>query len=136
MANRNFANGGKIYSMNVMPVLITAKAVIGAAGAVTAVLGSTIASIVRISTGVYQITLQDVYQSSLTVQSSMESPASGLSGIVAVETQHLPSASISILGASTCTITTINASGVAADPASGSSIAVLIIANNSSVKTS
>ena len=58
MANRNWASGGKLYSMHVMPVMIDATILIGATGAVTSFVGSTIASVTRVSTGVYKIKAQ------------------------------------------------------------------------------
>lgn len=135
MANRNFANGGKIYSMNVMPVLISGKITIGASGAVSAFSGATVKSVVKTSTGIYTITFQDNYASALAVIGSVESPVSGLSGIMQTEIGNASSTSIQTLAGGTVVIKTLDVTGALANPASGSAIKFVVIANNSKVPT-
>ena len=53
MANRNWASGGKLYSMHVNPAMITATIQIGATGAVSSFVGSAVQSVTKQSTGVY-----------------------------------------------------------------------------------
>lgn len=133
MANRNFANGGKVFSMSAAPVMVASNILIGAAGAVSSITGSSmISSVQHLSTGVYKINLKDSFFSMLSAHGSAHSPAVGLSGIMAVEIQNAASASVSASVAS-LTIKTLDAAGALADPASGSIIDILAIMNNSSV---
>lgn len=134
MANRNFANGGKIYAMHVMPVLVNTNITIGTTGAVTSFIGTLTSSVTRVSTGVYQINLADPYFTCLNASGSMQSPSSGLSGVLAIEIQNAPSASVNVLGSPSLTIKCLDAAGALVDPASGSVISCLAIMNNSSVK--
>jgi hypothetical protein len=134
MANRNFASGGKIYSMHVMPVFVTTQITIGASGAVSSFIGTMTKSVVRVSAGIYQINMTDNFFAYLTGHASMQSPSSGLSGIVAIEIQNNPSASVSNLAAPSITVKCLSDSDAAADPAAGSVLDVMIICNNSSVK--
>lgn len=134
MANRNFANGGRIWSMNVMPILVDAKIVIGASGAVSSFSGSMVSSVTRVSQGIYQINMANNFASSLAIRGSMHSPSSGLSGIMAVEIQNNASSSVSSLSAPSLTVKTLDVTGALADPASGSTVDVLMFLNNSQVK--
>lgn len=135
MANRNFASGGKIYSNLVMPVMLNCKIVIGATGAVSSITtNSLVSSVTRVSTGVYQINLANNYNAMIIALGSAISPSSGLSGILAVETANSPQTAIQNLATPTVTIKTLGTSGAVADPASGSTICVMIMADNSSVK--
>ena len=136
MANRNWASGGKIYSMHVMPVMIDTTVTIGAAGAVTATKGPIVSSVTRMSTGVYKINLTNNFMGVFSSSGSMQSPSSGLSGILAVETQNSPNTGITSLTAPSITVKTLDAAGALANPASGSSINVLIIVSNSSIQIS
>lgn len=77
MANRNFPNGGKLYSFNVMPVQINGSILIGTTGAVTSFSGSGISSVTRLAQGQYQVILKDNYNSLLNFQAHMRSPISG-----------------------------------------------------------
>lgn len=77
MANRNWSSAGKIYSMHVSPVLIDCRIQIGASGAVTAFSGQTVKSVTRLTTGVYDIQLQDTYKALYSVICHMRSPTSG-----------------------------------------------------------
>lgn len=134
MANRNYANGGKIYAMHVSPVIQNTTITIGATGAVTAFAGTQTKGVTRVSTGIYRIDSTDNYNLVLSVQSSVRSPVSGLSGISSIEIQNAPTTSMQSLTAPSITIKTKDATGALADPASGSVLDVLVLLNNSSVK--
>lgn len=139
MANRNWANGGKIYSMHVNVVLTNATILIGATGAVTSFTGSTVQSVVRNSTGIYTLTLQPQtnFSGLFASAGSMQSPASGLSGVLAIELQNAPATTLANSTASAggiFTIKCLDAAGALVDPASGSSVNVMLLCNNSSVK--
>ncbi len=135
MSNRNYMSGGKIYSMHVKPVMLTATVLIGATGAVTSFVGSAIQSVTRISTGIYEITAQS--QTNFTrlysAQGSMQSPSSGLSGILAVEVQNAPNTSVATSTGAVMRVKTLDAAGALADPASGSSLNVMMMLSDSSV---
>lgn len=133
MANRNWASGGKIYSMHVSPVMLDAQINIGASGAVSSITGPTIASVTHVSTGIYKINLQDRYNGLIGVMTNMTSPTVGLSGISSVELANAQSAAVQTATPSV-TIQTLNSSGVLTDPASGSQISAIILLSNSSVK--
>lgn len=133
MANRNFANGGKIYNMNVMPVMIDGKAAIGAAGAVSSSSGTMISSVQHVSTGIYKFNLSNNFAAVLQASGAMQSPVSGLSGVSTIEIQNAPSTSIQSLSAPSMTVKCLDAAGALVDPASGSSVTILILANNSKV---
>lgn len=135
MANRNFASGGKLYSMHVMPVMINATAQIGASGAVSSIVGSAVQSIVRVSQGIYKMKAQPNTNFSrlFVAVGSMQSPSSGLSGISTIEIQNAPNASVAISDGAELTVKTLDAAGALADPASGSALNIMMIASNSSV---
>lgn len=135
MANRNWASGGDIYSMHVSPVMLDLIINIGATGSVSSIsaAGSTITSVAHTGTGVYQINLADNYVALLNARGSMIRASGALSGILAVEIQNAPNASVSSLTAPKLTITCLDAAGAAADPVSGSSIQMMIYLQNSSV---
>lgn len=134
MANRNWASGGKIYSMHVSPVMLDATITIGAAGAVTATIGSTIASASRTSIGLYRINFQDNYSKLFAAMGSVQSPAAGLSGISTVEIQNAPDAAVQLLSNPGISIKVLDAAGALADPADGSKINVIVYLSNSSVQ--
>lgn len=134
MANRNFANGGKIMSMHVAPVIANTTVLIGATGAVTSFLGTLTASVTRISTGIYQINLTNNFNVHLFSQGSMLSPVSGLSGVATIEIQNAPTTSVSNLAAPSITVKCLAPAGTVVDPAVGSSLSVMTFLNNSSVK--
>lgn len=134
MANRNFANGGKIMAMHSGPVLMNTNITIGATGAVASFIGTLTASVVRISTGIYQINLADTYNAHLASNGSAQSPSSGLSGVLGIEIQNAPSASVSNFSAPSLTVKCLDAAGALVDPASGSVISILSLLSNSSVK--
>lgn len=134
MANRNFANGGKIYSMNVMPVAVDGIANIGAAGAVSSSSGTMINSVTHVSTGIYRFNMANNFAASLHIQGSMQSPPSGLSGVLGIEIQNAPNTSIASLSAPSITVKCLDAAGALVDPASGSAVCILALLNNSQVR--
>ncbi len=134
MANRNWASGGKLYSMHVSPVMLDATISIGASGAVSSVVGSTIASASKISTGIYTIVFQDNYAGLYAAMGSMQSPSSGLSGVSTIEIQNAPAASVSASSSPSITVKCLDAAGAVVNPASGSALNVLMILSNSSVR--
>jgi len=91
MANRNFANGGKIFQMHAKPVIIDVQVTIGATGAVSSFTSSStgansmISSITKSATGTYQVTLADSYTSLLGIISGSARVASGTSGFNDIE---------------------------------------------------
>lgn len=135
MANRNFASGGKLYSMHVMPVMVTATIQIGATGAVSSFVGSMVSSITRVSAGIYHVTLQPQTQFTRLyfAAGTLQSPSSGLSGIATVEIQNAPNTSVATASGATLTVKCLSDSNAAADPASGSALNILAILSNSSV---
>lgn len=134
MANRNFANGGKVFAMHVSPVLANVNITIGASGAVSSFVGTLSSSVTRISAGLYQINMTDPYVIALFASGAMQSPVSGVSGIVAVEIQNAPSSTITAAGGQHLQVKCLNASDALTDPASGSVLSLLLLLNNSSVK--
>jgi len=133
MANRNWASGGKIFSMHASPVLLDTTIQIGAAGAVSSIVGSTIASVTRMSTGIYKINMQDNYSKLYAAMGSMQSPSVGLSGVSTIEIQNAPNASVSSLSAPSLTVKCLDAAGALVDPADGSALNVMIYLSNSSI---
>lgn len=133
MANRNFASGGKIYSMHVMPVLVDTTFLIGSAGSVSSVVGPLIRSVSHMSTGVYKISLVNNFNRLFQAHGSTQSPPSGLSGILAIQCQNNPNPSVQNLADPSLTIKCLDAAGALADPASGASVSVLMYLSNSSV---
>lgn len=136
--NRNFPNAGKIYSMHVAPVLQSCNISIGASGAVTAFTQSTmISSVSHDSTGLYTIHFRPgmTVNAVINVSASMQSPVSGLSGVLAIECQNAPSTSMQIIAAPVIQIKALDPAGALVNPASGSTIQALMIFNNSSVKS-
>lgn len=122
-------------SMHVQPVMITTTIQIGATGAVTSFAGSAVKSVTRSGTGLYLITLQPNTQfpNLYYANGAMQSPASGLSGIGAIEVQNVPNATVSLLAGGQLTIKTLSVAGALADPATGSAITVMMLFSNSSV---
>lgn len=135
MSQRNWASGGKIYSMHVKPVFIDATIQIGATGAVSSFVGSCVQSVTRLGTGLYRIQMQAQtnFSKLFYANASMQSPSSGLSGIQAIEIQNAPNASVATAAGMLITIKTLDATGALANPASGSAINVLTIMSDSSV---
>lgn len=141
MANRNWANGGKVFSMHAYPVLMTASISIGASGAVSSFTGAAVSSVSRVSAGLYKLTLasQTMFPRLLSACASMQSPGSGLSGISAVEVQNAPNSALATSAGGTIEVTCLaptsstNTALVATDPASGSVLNVQLICSNSSV---
>lgn len=134
MANRNFANGGKIFAMHTMISMANTNITIGATGAVTSFVGTLTNSVTRVSTGIYTINLADPYYAHIFSHGSAQSPVSGLSGVLGIEIQNAPSASVSNFPAPSLTIKCLDAAGALVDPASGSVISIMSILSLSSVK--
>jgi hypothetical protein len=136
MANRNWASGGKLYSMHVKPVMVDATIQIGATGAVSSYVGSTVASVVRVSTGIYKIKLQSQtnFSKLYFAAGSAQSPVSGLSGVSTIEIQHDPDTSAKISSGAELTIKALDAAGALVDPASGSALNIMAIFSDSSIK--
>jgi hypothetical protein len=134
MANINFPNGGKIYTQHVSPVHVDCEILIGSTGAVTSFTGNAVASVEKTATGTYKIHLNQAYYSCIMAMGGMQSASGGLSGIMAVEIQNAPSTSVSSSSDPSITIKTLDVTGAAAHPASGSTVQVLAILSNSSVK--
>lgn len=135
MANINFPNGGKIYTQHVSPVIVDCEITItGGAGAVASFTGNAVASITRVSTGTYRLNLNQPYNAAMLAIGGMQSASGGLSGIMAVECQNDPTTSVSNVTTPTLTVKTLDVTGAAANPATGSTIQVMAILSNSSVK--
>lgn len=134
MANRNWASGGKIYSMHVSPVLIDATFTIGGTGAVTGVVGPLVTSVTRTGTGIYRLNLQNNFNGLFMALGSAQSPNSGLSGVATIEIQNSPNTNVTSLATPTLTIKTLDAAGAVVDPASGSKISILAYLSNSSIQ--
>ena len=135
MSNRNYASGGKIYSMHVKPVMVTASITIGASGAVSSFVGSMVKSVALSSTGTYLITLQAATNVTRLyfASGSLQSPASGLSGISTVEIQNAPNASVATSSGGVLTVKTLSDTDTLANPVSGSVLNVMMILSDSSV---
>lgn len=134
MANRNYASGGKIYSMGVKPVIVNANVTIGASGAVSSFTGAMINSVTQSSTGVYTISLSNNFSGLHMAMGSLQSPPSGLSGIVAVEIQNSPNTNVTSLPTPQITVKTLNSSDTLANPASGSVLSVMLYLSDSSIQ--
>ncbi len=134
MANRNWANGGKIMTMHVGPVYVTTNITIGATGAVSSNTSTNVVtSVTRTSTGIYVLHLAETYNAAINIMGSVQSPVSGLSGISTIEPGNAPSTSVAA-ASPTITIKTLDAAGALADPASGSVVSIVALLNNSSVR--
>jgi hypothetical protein len=96
VANRNYASGGKIYSMHTMPVLIDCNFVVDDSNAIgiTSLKGPTVAVVnmhsvaatpsgLNPAAGTIIVQLQDNYNLLYSMQSSIHSPLSGSSLLVA-----------------------------------------------------
>lgn len=129
-ANRNFASGGRIYSMHKMPVLIDTRFELGASGSVSSVSGAMVQSVEHVSTGVYKIHLQNSYQALYLAVAAPQSASAALSGILGIEVQNAPDASVGDPSDPSLTIKCLNAAGALADPAAGSAITCLIYLRN------
>lgn len=136
MANRNWASN-RLYSMHAMPVMLTATAQIGAAGAVSSFVGSAIASVAHSSTGIYVITAQPntSFSRLFFAAGSCQSPVSGLSGVSTVEIQYNPNSTVQNLSTNQMVLTVkcLDHTGALVDPASGAALNVLAILSNSSI---
>lgn len=133
MANRNFQSM-RIYNHHIAAVMIDCTIRIGTSGAVTGFTGSLVKSVTHASTGVYVITFQDPYMKMLASQGMMQSAPSTLSGIMAIEMQNNPNATV-VQPTNDVTIHTLNSGGSNADPVTGSAINVMMILSNSKTTT-
>jgi hypothetical protein len=135
MSQRNYASGGKIYSMHVKPVMVTATIQIGASGSVSSMVGSMVASAVHVGTGIYKIVCQanTSFSRLYFAAGTMQSASGGLSGILGVEVQNAPNTSVATSGGMELTVRTLDAAGAAANPASGSALNIIAILSDSSV---
>lgn len=138
MANRNWCSGGKVYSMDVSPVMLNCTIQIGATGAVSSFTGSTVASVTRVSTGIYKIKLQAQtnFPKLLFAAGSAQSAAAALSGVGQVEIQNDPNTSAQTADGAELTIKALDFAGAVVDPVSGSALNILMLFNNSSVVVS
>lgn len=135
--NRNFPNAGKIYAMHVSPVMVTCNVVIGASGAVTSFSQATmIKSVAHTSTGIYTVTMQPFNNVNGVIAplASMQSPVSGLSGVLGIEFGNAPSTTMAVSATPTIVMKCLDPAGALVNPASGSTISMMVICNNSSVK--
>jgi hypothetical protein len=134
MANRNFASGGKIYSMHVMPVLLDLQITIGASGAVSSFSGLGVQSVTKSATGTYAVTLQDNYNALIGIVKFSPQIASGVSGLDSIEQvgAMVNSSNPSAAGAAITIQCVLN--GVVANPTSGAIVKLGIYLNNSSVQ--
>lgn len=143
MANRNWANGGKVYSMHVKPILANVNITIGASGAVSSFIGTITASVTHISTGIYRMNFQNNnnfgggatnFAALLSASGACQSPSSGLSGVLGVEIQNAANTSVSSATAPSLTVKCLDAAGALVDPASGSVLSVMMFLSDSHVK--
>lgn len=132
--NRNFASGGKLYSMHVMPVMIDCTINIGAAGAVSSITGPLVNSVTRTSQGIYKIHISEPLSEMYVAMGAPVSPVSGLSGVCSIEIANAPKAAIALASDPSLTVKVLSAAGALVDPASGSAIKIVMICSNSSVK--
>jgi hypothetical protein len=76
MANRNYPSN-RVFGFHMLPVRIDCSIAIGSTGAVSSFTGSGIAAVTRLTTGTYQIQLEDNYYSFLSFNGTMQSPVTG-----------------------------------------------------------
>ncbi len=133
MANRNYPSQ-RIFGFHMAPVNVDASiSISGTAG--TPALGATskgVASVSRLAAGTFKITLQDPYNSLLSVHGTMVASASATPSRIA--SIQVAGSSASASGGGTVTIITVNDGGSIADPANGEAIQILMRLNNSSVQ--
>lgn len=132
--NRNFASGGKIYSMHVMPVMVDVTINIGASGAVSSITGALVNSVERLGTGLYKLHLNQPFSELYSAMGAPVSPVSGLSGVSSIEIANAPTAAIRLASDPSITVKTLDAAGALVNPASGSAIKVCVMVSNSSIK--
>lgn len=77
MANRSFANVGRIFAPHTMPVLIDCNFTVGAAGAVGTLKGPMVSAVTRLAAGVYKVKFQDNYYKYFGGFAQMIAPVSG-----------------------------------------------------------
>lgn len=138
MANRNFANGGKIFQMHSKPVIVDFSITIGASGAVTSFQSSSagsnsmVSTVTHGSTGTYTITLTDSYTSLLGIISGSAQVASGTSGYDHIEqVGAMTTITSGPQPQARFTLQTVLAGSVA-NPTSGAIVQLVILLNDSS----
>ncbi len=124
MANRTFRQFR--YALEAMPVDIFAQAAIGAAGAPTINVANSkgVTSIARNAAGKYTITLQDKYVRLMGVAAMFT-----VAGVAAAPVINVFSSAVSSTGV--LIIQLSDAAGVAADPASGEVMNLVLTLSNS-----
>lgn len=77
MANRSWANTGKIWAPHVFPVIVDCNVAIGATGAVGTTNGPGVSAVTRLAAGVYKVKFQDNYNRIFGMQAIFNSPLTG-----------------------------------------------------------
>lgn len=129
MANRYMQQF--LFGFNHMLTFLQGNVAIGASGAVGALQGSGISSVVKNSTGNYTIVLEDKYMKFLSGDFKFVSAT--FSGVHAVEIVNA-NIDANVQDGTGINIVCYDASGVAANPASGSVLYFNFMLRNSSVK--
>lgn len=129
MANRYMQQF--LFSMNHMLTLIEGSVAIGASGAVGALTGSGVKSVVHDATGKYTIKLEDTYSRFLNIVPMIVSASN--SGIASIEVCDA-SVQVSVADGTGIQVCCYDKTGAAADPASGAVLYFHIMLRNSSVK--
>lgn len=112
--------------------LLSGSFVAGAAGAVTVLQGSGIASITKLTTGRYQINLDENYAKLLNVNAMTQRSAVGTtSGVLGIE---VGSEQVASASAPQVVIQCMDAAGADVDPAVGAKVMFTIVMRNSSAK--
>jgi len=129
MANRFLQQFSYFFERNV--VTIFAKAVIGAAGAVTSFKGGGLSSVVKEATaGQYSITLSDKYNQLLKAEGSVVHAT--ISGVAAVQVLENPALiQAEFLADKTFKIQCVDYAGAAVNPPAGAQICIEIKVRNS-----
>ncbi len=124
-----------LYSPVPMLTLIDGQVVITAAGAVDSSSGALVASVTHVGTGIYKFNLKpnSNLNAFIGLASHMISPNSGDSGISTIEIDNDAPADLTSLSAPSFTVKTLDDAGSLVDPASGSTLVVMIYGRNSSV---
>jgi hypothetical protein len=121
------------YSSVPMLTLIDAQIVIGASGAVTSFSGNLVSNVTKTATGVYKIDLKGNLNALIGLSGAMLGPSGTESGISSIEGKSDLAGTLADLSSPSVTIKTLDAAGVAANPASGSTVLVQVLGRNSSV---
>ena len=135
MANRYFPSQF-LFSFNHMPVMVECNCIIdsGQTSGTRSLKGSGVTSITHISTGVYEIVLNDTYARYLGGNAGFAVAPGSTSGIAVIEVEGDPNTTITDLSKRSFRIHCLNFSGALADPANGSVLGMNTWLRNSSVK--